>query len=102
MITFLFDSFSLWCLNIPIASLLVHSTTLPIVAIYALVTATDICKAIIGFFMLKSGRWARNIIPPAEEQGLPSEFSEESVVSEEDSAYGKKDPLSSETEAVTE
>ncbi len=102
VITFLFDSFSLWCLNIPIANLLVRGTTLPIVAVYALVTATDICKAIIGFFMLKSGRWARNIIPPAEEQGLPSESSEESVVPEDDSAYGKKDPLSSETEAATE
>ncbi len=77
IITFLFDSFSLWCLNIPIANLLVHGTTLPIVTVYALVTATDICKAAIGFFMLKSGRWAKNIIPPAEEQGLEPETQEE-------------------------
>ncbi len=76
IITFLFDSFSLWCLNIPIAYFLVHNTSLPIVAVYTLVTATDICKATTGFFMLKSGRWARNIIPPAEEQGIDSASTE--------------------------
>lgn len=66
-ITFLFDSVATWAVTIPIAYLLVNYTTLNVVMIYFIVCYADIVKAIIGFFMVKSGVWAKKIVHQEEE-----------------------------------
>ena len=61
MVTFLFDSVCNWLIYIPIATILAKYTTLPIVLVFFLVQSLELVKAIIGFFMVKSGMWAQNI-----------------------------------------
>lgn len=61
MITFLFDSGSVWALSIPIAFFLSRFTTLSIVVIYTLCNATDIIKCIIGYYIIKQGSWIQNL-----------------------------------------
>lgn len=62
VITFLFDSGFTWCVLIPFAYCLVHFTNLPIVLIFFLVQATELLKAIVGFFMVRSEIWIQNIV----------------------------------------
>ncbi len=61
VITFLFDSVCNWVLYIPVATFLAKYTTLPIVLVFFMVQFLELVKAIVGFFMVKSGTWARNI-----------------------------------------
>lgn len=61
-ITFLFDSVYTWVLVIPVAMFLAKQTTLPIVLVFFLVQSLEFVKAIIGFFMLRSGVWLQNIV----------------------------------------
>ena len=62
LITFVFDSGFMWCLVIPVATILSKYTTLAIGVVFALVQSIEIIKSIVGFFMVKSGIWARNIV----------------------------------------
>ncbi len=62
IITFIFDSVYTWVLIIPFAYILANFTTLPIELVFFLVQFTEIIKVIIGFFMVKSGVWAQNIV----------------------------------------
>lgn len=61
-VTFLFDSVYTWVLVIPVATILAKHTTLPITMVFFLVQSLEIIKAIIGFFMVKSGVWLQNIV----------------------------------------
>ncbi len=65
-VTFLFDSVYMWVLVIPVATLLAKYTTLPIVLVFFLVQSLEFAKAIIGFFMVKSGVWLQNIVEEKE------------------------------------
>lgn len=62
VITFLFDSVYTWVLVIPVATLLAKKTMLPIEMVFFLVQSLEFVKAIIGFFMIKSGIWLQNIV----------------------------------------
>ncbi len=62
VVTFLFDSVYTWVLVIPIATLLAKHTTLSIVWVFFFVQSLEFVKAIIGFFMVKSGVWLQNIV----------------------------------------
>lgn len=62
VITFLFDSVYTWVLVIPIAYMLSRHTNLPAAAVFFLVQFTEIFKATLGFFMVKSGIWVQNIV----------------------------------------
>lgn len=66
VITFLFDSVFLWCVNIPTAYILSRYTGLPIVPLYLFCQLIDIIKCIIGFILVKKGVWLHNIV--AEDQ----------------------------------
>lgn len=66
-ITFLFDSVATWVVSIPVAYVLINYSTLNIVLIYFIVSYADIVKAFIGFFMVKSGVWAKKIVHQEEE-----------------------------------
>ncbi|MBQ3104603.1 MAG: MATE family efflux transporter [Lachnospiraceae bacterium] len=61
-ITLIFDSTYLWLVVIPIASFLSKRTALSIVTVFFLVQSLELIKAIIGFFMVKSGIWLQNIV----------------------------------------
>ena len=60
--TLLFDSCFVWVVSVPTAYVLSHYTSLPIVPLYAICQGLEIIKCIIGFFMLRSGSWIRNIV----------------------------------------
>ena len=62
VVTFLFDSVYTWVLVIPVATILAKHTTLSIVWVFFLVQSMEFVKAIIGFFMVKSGVWLQNIV----------------------------------------
>lgn len=61
-VTFLFDSVYMWVLVIPVATILAKHTTLSITVVFLLVQSLEFIKAVIGFFMVKSGVWLQNIV----------------------------------------
>ena len=60
-ITFLFDSCFCWIASIPAAYFLAHYTQVPIVQMFALVSAIEMIKVAIGWKLVKTGFWIRNI-----------------------------------------
>ena len=62
IITFLFDSVYTWVLVIPFATFLAKYTELGIALVFLLVQCMEFIKAIIGFFMVRSGIWLQNIV----------------------------------------
>lgn len=62
MITFLFDCVFEWVVSVPIAYVLSRFTALPIIPLYAICTFVGISKTVIGFFMLRSGKWAKKLV----------------------------------------
>jgi Na+-driven multidrug efflux pump len=62
IITFIFDSFMVWIMSIPIAFVLSRYTDLSIVLIVVCVTAADMVKCVLGFILVKKGVWVQNII----------------------------------------
>ena len=62
VITFLFDSVYSWFIVIPVGTFLAKYTTLPIALVFFLVQSLEFAKAIIGYFMIKSGSWLQNIV----------------------------------------
>lgn len=62
MITFLFDSGFMWCVNIPVAYILSRYTGLPIVPLYLVCQLVEIIKCIVGFILVKKGIWIHNLV----------------------------------------
>ena len=62
IVTFLFDSVYSWTLTIPVAFILCRCTSLPIFAVYIIVQAADIIKLIVGYTLIKRGKWISNIV----------------------------------------
>ena len=62
VITFLFDSVYTWVVVIPVATILAKYTSLGIVWVFFLVQSLEFIKAIIGYFMVRSGIWLQNIV----------------------------------------
>lgn len=62
LITFLFDSFFLWVVTVPIAALLTYKTGMGIIAIYLCIQLIDVIKSTIGWFIMRSGVWMQNIV----------------------------------------
>lgn len=61
IITFLFDSVFIWCVNIPLAYILSRYTTFPIVPLYLVCQLIDIVKCVLGYILVKKGTWLQNI-----------------------------------------
>ncbi len=61
-ITFLFDSVFVWMITVPIAYVLSRYTAVNIIVIFFACQAVDILKCTIGFFLLKSRIWLKNIV----------------------------------------
>ena len=60
-ITFLFDSCFCWVASIPAAYFLAHYTQVPIVQMFALVSAIEMIKVAIGGKLVSTGFWIRDI-----------------------------------------
>ena len=61
VVTFLFDSVYLWVIAFPFAFFLAHYTGIDIVPMFILCQAVDLIKVAVGFFIYRSGIWAKNI-----------------------------------------
>ena len=62
LITFLFDSGSVWLLSIPAAFLLAYRTQVPIVPMFAIVEGLNILKCAVGYLMVRRRRWVVNLV----------------------------------------
>lgn len=62
LITMLFDSVFTWVVLIPLAYILTRYTSFDIVAIYYIILFSESIKSVIGYAMVKSGTWAKNMV----------------------------------------
>ncbi len=62
IITFLFDSGTLWGLSIPVAFVLSRYTATPIVSMYMIVEGLNLIKCTIGLMMVRQRRWVTNLV----------------------------------------
>jgi len=60
-VTFLFDSCFMWVVCVPLAFCLSRFTELPILPLYLICQATDLCKIVLGAAMLRQGKWIQNL-----------------------------------------
>ena len=61
MLTFLFDSVSLWVLNLSTAFILALFTGIPLIGMYAVVQIVDALKTGVGLYLVKKGIWINNL-----------------------------------------
>lgn len=61
MVTFLFDSCFQWLICVPLAFCLSRFTPITILPLYFLCQSTDLLKSVLGYVMLKQGKWIRNL-----------------------------------------
>ncbi len=61
LITFAFDSLSVWIVSVPIVYLLVYRTGLSIQWVYAVSQLTTLVKCTLGFVLVRKGVWIHNI-----------------------------------------
>ena len=61
-VTFLFDSCFSWLVPVPCAYILSRFTNMPALTIFTIVSYLEIIKCIIGFILVRSGVWVRNIV----------------------------------------
>lgn len=62
LLTFLFDSGSVWVLSVPVAFFLSRFTSLPIIPLYIIVNSTEIIKGLLGYFYMKKGLWLNTVV----------------------------------------
>ncbi len=61
VITFLFDSGYVWCVNIPLVLALTRLTSLPTITVYLICQGTELFKCILGLILVNKGIWLNNI-----------------------------------------
>ena len=61
LLTFLFDSVSMWVINLPVAFILAHFTGLPLITMYLIVQIFDALKAFLGLYLVHKGIWINNL-----------------------------------------
>jgi len=62
IITFIFDSFYMWMVSIPLAYCLSRFTGMSILWMYLCCQMIDIFKCILGFVLVRKGAWLQNIV----------------------------------------
>lgn len=62
VITFLFDSAFVWCINIPVAFILSRFTGVPIVPLYLICQLVDLVKCMVGLILVKKGIWLNVLV----------------------------------------
>jgi len=61
LITFVFDSGTLWTVSVPLAFLL-YAAGLPVMAIYPIVQSAETVKVIVGYILIKKRVWVKTIV----------------------------------------
>ena len=61
-ITFMFDFGFVWLFMLPLAFILSRFTSLSIYFLFPIVTFSEIIKAVIGYFLVRSNLWINNIV----------------------------------------
>lgn len=61
-VTFIFDSCFAWLISVPTAFCLSRFTSLPAINVFMFVSMLEFVKSIIGFVLVRSGVWVRNIV----------------------------------------
>lgn len=61
-VTFLFDFVFSWVVMIPLAFGLSHFTNMEIHWLIAIVTYSELLKAVVGYFLVRSGIWINNLV----------------------------------------
>ena len=62
IITFIFDSGTLWVISIPIAFVIAHYTKLPIIPFFIVIELLNLIKCFIGYVMVKQRHWVVNLV----------------------------------------
>ena len=62
VVTFLFDSVYSWVVCVSVAFIVCNFTTMPILAVFALIQSLDIMKLIIGYVLFRKGVWIQNLV----------------------------------------
>ena len=65
IVTFIFDSCFAWIISVPAAFCLSRFTNLPVLSIFAIICSLEALKCTIGFILVRSGVWVRNIVKHA-------------------------------------
>jgi putative MATE family efflux protein len=65
IVTFIFDSCFAWIISVPTAYCLSRFTNLPVLSIFAIICSLEALKCTIGFILVRSGVWVRNIVKHA-------------------------------------
>jgi Na+-driven multidrug efflux pump len=60
-VTFLFDCGYAWCIVTPVAFAVTYLTSLPVIPIYAITLFAEATKCIVGFIIVKRGRWLKQL-----------------------------------------
>ncbi len=67
-VTFLFDSFFVWTISVPLAYLLSRYTDLPIIPLYIICQMTEVVKGVIAYILLRKKVWVNNIVTGMEQK----------------------------------
>lgn len=59
---FIFDNVFIWLVTVPAALILTNFTPWPIVIVYLLIQMIEVLKAVLGFVMVKRGKWLRTLV----------------------------------------
>ena len=62
VITFLFDSFFMWVVSVPLVYFLSRYTSIYVIYIYVVMQISDWIKCLIGLILVKKGMWMNNIV----------------------------------------
>ncbi len=65
LVTVLFDSCFVWCVQVPAALFLSRCTALPILPLYFACQLLCLFKCFLGFYFVHKGTWIRTIVSPA-------------------------------------
>jgi len=74
--TMIMDSGLMWVATVPLAWILALATSLPIVAMFAILQIIDIVKMILGLTLVKQGKWANNLTLQVSEPTTMSQVSD--------------------------
>ena len=66
IITFIFDSFYLWVLCIPVAFVLSRCTAMHILPMYICIQSLDLLKCVIGYYLVKKRKWVNDLVSEPE------------------------------------
>jgi Na+-driven multidrug efflux pump len=61
VVTFLFDSCFMWAVCVPLAFLFSRFIPIGILPLYMICQGTDLIKCLLGAYMIRQGKWIRNL-----------------------------------------